>query len=411
MNGIELAQVALQRRPALRVLFTSGYAETLAESPALAGPVLQKPYRFEELLSRLDARWPRIADLGSPEIALGDPNNLVIISCHGGYGPAACPSGGQLERRLASTEDRPGATAGRGTAETGEEPGGLASLPVGDDAGAADSGGVGAGAGRRHPGRFRKPGAGRRILLAAGLRHDAGRGPAARELGIDVDIRYTKRDYQSAMDITKAFLAEQPPLDYLIVSNDIGAGGPIIKLADQAGVPLILLSNDLDPGDWAEYGEPRTKYRRWLGSIVPDHEGGGYEIAEQILSEAKRLKSGRPLRLIALGGDAETPASIDRDHGRDRALGVFQQLLGKGAVEQVAFEHLDWTDTGGYAWTKRILPTVPRVDAVWAANDPLAFGALRALHEAGYQPGKDVVVGGLNWSQARSTACSAARCY
>jgi ABC-type sugar transport system substrate-binding protein len=222
---------------------------------------------------------------------------------------------------------------------------------------------------------------------------------AAHELGIDVDIRYTKRDFQSAMDITKAFLAEQPPLDYLVGTNDIGAGGPIIKLADQAGVPLILLSNDLDPADWAAYGEPRTKYRHWLGSIVPDHEGGGYEIAEQILSEAKRLKNTRPLRLIALGGDAETPASNDRDHGRDRAIGVFQQLLGKGAVEQVAFEHLDWTDAGGYAWTKKILAAGPRVDAVWAANDPLAFGALRALHEAGYQPGKDVVVGGLNWSQ------------
>jgi len=65
----------------------------------------------------------------------------------------------------------------------------------------------------------------------------------------------------------------------------------------------------------------------------------------------------------------------------------------------VAFEHGDWTEAGAYAWSKKILPAVPRVDAVWAANDPMAFGLLRALEEAGYQPGKDVVVGGLNWSQ------------
>ena len=222
---------------------------------------------------------------------------------------------------------------------------------------------------------------------------------AAAELGIDVDIRYTKRDFQAALSITKDFLAEQPPLDYLIATNDIGAGGPIIKLADQAGVPLILLSNDLDPADWAEYGEPRTKYKHWLGSIVPDHEGGGYEIAEMVVTEAERLKTNRPLRLIALAGDAETPASNDRVHGLERALGVFQQLLGRNAVEQTALEHLDWTDAGGYAWTQKVLKSSSPIDAVWAANDPMALGALRALGEAGYHPGKDVVVGGLNWSQ------------
>ena len=36
---------------------------------------------------------------------------------------------------------------------------------------------------------------------------------------------------------------------------------------------------------------------------------------------------------------------------------------------------------------------------LWAANDPMALGAITALREAGYKPGVDVVVGGLNWSQ------------
>jgi CheY-like chemotaxis protein len=55
MNGIELAAAARLRRPALRVLFTSGYAEELAASATVADQVLQKPYRFEELVNRVDA--------------------------------------------------------------------------------------------------------------------------------------------------------------------------------------------------------------------------------------------------------------------------------------------------------------------------------------------------------------------
>ena len=70
------------------------------------------------------------------------------------------------------------------------------------------------------------------------------------------------------------------------------------------------LVNDLDPKDWAEYGEPRTKYPHWLGSIVPDHEDGGYGIAEAILTEAARIKTTRPLELLAITGDAGTPASL-----------------------------------------------------------------------------------------------------
>jgi CheY-like chemotaxis protein len=50
MNGIELAQAARRRRPALRVLFTTGDPAAVR-----SGPVLQKPYRFEGLVSALEA--------------------------------------------------------------------------------------------------------------------------------------------------------------------------------------------------------------------------------------------------------------------------------------------------------------------------------------------------------------------
>jgi CheY-like chemotaxis protein len=50
MNGIELAQAARRRRPALRVLFTTGDPTAVR-----SGPVLQKPYRFEGLVSALEA--------------------------------------------------------------------------------------------------------------------------------------------------------------------------------------------------------------------------------------------------------------------------------------------------------------------------------------------------------------------
>jgi ABC-type sugar transport system substrate-binding protein len=222
---------------------------------------------------------------------------------------------------------------------------------------------------------------------------------AGAELGINVDIRYTDRSYNKSIALARGFLSEQPSPDYLIATNDLGVGGPIIKLANTAKIPMILLSNDLDQNQLAEYGEPRTKYRNWLGSIVPDNEGGGYGIAEAVLTEAARIKKTRLLKLLALTGDIETPTSNDRVRGLKRAVGVISKLLGPGSVELVNVLYLDWTEKTAEASVSEFLRKGTRIDGLWAANDPMAFGAITALRQAGYNPGIDVIVGGLNWSR------------
>ena len=222
---------------------------------------------------------------------------------------------------------------------------------------------------------------------------------AAAELGIDIDIRETGRSHDKAVALARDFLGESPPLDYLIATNDLNPGGEIIKVADAAHVKMIFLNNDLDPKDWVEYGEPRTKYPNWLGSIVPDHEGPGYGIGAAILTEAARLKTNRPLKILALAGDTETQASIERVRGLKRAIDVMTKLLGPGSVELVEVRNLDWSEKTAEASVREFIQKGPRIDALWAANDPMALGAIAALREGGYKPGKDVLVGGLNWSQ------------
>ncbi len=219
---------------------------------------------------------------------------------------------------------------------------------------------------------------------------------AAAELGIDVDIRKTDHSYDKAIATAKELLAETPPLDYLVATNDLSVGGEIVKLADAAHVKVILLNNDLDG---PEFGEPRSKYKSWLGSIVPDHEGAGYGIATAILTQAAKVKSNRPLRVLGLTGDASTQASVARVHGLERGVGVMNQLLGANSVELTKVLYLDWTAKTAEAAVRDFTQSGPRIDALWAANDPMALGGMAALRAAGYKPGADVMIGGLNWSQ------------
>jgi ABC-type sugar transport system substrate-binding protein len=197
---------------------------------------------------------------------------------------------------------------------------------------------------------------------------------AAAQLGIDVEIRETGRSRDKAIEFAHQFLAENPPLDYLIATNDVDAAPEVIRLADAAHVKLILLNNELNEKDWVEFGEPRTKYRSWLGSIVPDHEGAGYGIATAILTEAARIKANRPLKILALTGDQDTPAGNERIRGLKRAVGDMTKSLGPGSVELVEVRYLDWTAKTAEASVRQFTARGPRIDALWAANDPMALG-------------------------------------
>ena len=51
MSGVELIRRARERRPELRAMLVTGYADLAAFSPAESDLILQKPYRLERLAS------------------------------------------------------------------------------------------------------------------------------------------------------------------------------------------------------------------------------------------------------------------------------------------------------------------------------------------------------------------------
>jgi hypothetical protein len=108
----------------------------------------------------------------------------------------------------------------------------------------------------------------------------------------------------------------------------------------------------------------RTKYRHLLGSIVPDHQGGGYGIAEAIIIEAARIKKTPPLKLLALSADVATAVSNDRIGGLKRAIDVMRDLLGPGSVDLVMIANHDRIEKTAETWMPAFVPTGPRIHAV-----------------------------------------------
>lgn len=188
-----------------------------------------------------------------------------------------------------------------------------------------------------------------------------------------------------------ALKREKP--DYVILVNENQQAPPLMEEAEKLGIPYLLLLNSLTDDQEIELGKPRAKLRHWLGSLTPDNELAGYEMARSLEAAGRRLGLGTndELSMLTLAGDFKTPASIERLAGLDRALKEFT------ALRELRRMTVNWLEQEAYQRTS-IFATQSRIDAIWAANDPVAIGAIKALREYGREPGKDYVIAGLNWS-------------
>ncbi|MBD8527360.1 LacI family DNA-binding transcriptional regulator [Pseudomarimonas arenosa] len=140
--------------------------------------------------------------------------------------------------------------------------------------------------------------------------------------------------------------------------------------------------------------EQGTKFVRW-GSLVPgqselsvgcDNVQGGRSITEHLLSLGRR-------RIGFIGNVSEgSPEFADRYRGHAEALKRAKIKLDP----MLQIDAVDSTEQVGYQAAQTLLASGQRFDAIFAASDLLAIGALRALAEAGLAVPQQVSVVGFD---------------
>ena len=140
--------------------------------------------------------------------------------------------------------------------------------------------------------------------------------------------------------------------------------------------------------------EQGTHFVRW-GAVVEgqpgvsigcDNNQGGRAITEHLLAQGRRD--------IAFIGDISPgcPEFFDRYRGYCTAL----REAGLAVDPELQVDAADSTETVGQRAMRQLLARGPRIDAVFAASDLMAIGAMRALDEAGLKVPRDVAVVGFD---------------
>ncbi|MGH3647026.1 MAG: LacI family DNA-binding transcriptional regulator [Micromonosporaceae bacterium] len=153
------------------------------------------------------------------------------------------------------------------------------------------------------------------------------------------------------------------------------------------GAMLISLHGaDPLPGTLARTGLPVVCGGRPLASTeLPytdtDNAGGAQVAVRHLLERGRR-------RIATIAGPQDMNAGIDRLAGYRAALADSDRrsLVAVG----------DFTRESGERTMRQLLEDDPQLDGVFVASDPMALGALRALHLAGRRVPEDVAVVGFD---------------
>ncbi|AHK19241.1 ribose ABC transporter substrate-binding protein RbsB [Yersinia similis] len=154
----------------------------------------------------------------------------------------------------------------------------------------------------------------------------------------------------------------------LINPTDSDAVGNAVKMANQANIPVITLDRLANSGTVVSH-------------IASDNRFGG-KIAGDFI--AKKL--GNDAKVIQLEGIAGASAARERGEG-------FKQSMEQHQFQLLASQPADFDRTKGLNVMQNLLTAYPNVQAVFAQNDEMALGALRALQTAGKT---DVLVVGFD---------------
>jgi len=215
---------------------------------------------------------------------------------------------------------------------------------------------------------------------------------AAEDLNIALDIIHTNRDRIKMVDAARRLAQSDGLPDYIVMVNELQQAPLMLEALQDTGVPVFILLNGMTPDQRDAYEMSGGDLSQIVASIVPDNEIAGYEMAISLIEEARDLGlDGDGISLLALLGDAATPAALARE------VGMLRALEENPDVELVRSFPVMWSAETAYQRTASVLGRYD-LDAVWAANDQIALGAVQAAVEASETPGESIVFAGLNWS-------------
>jgi galactofuranose transport system substrate-binding protein len=196
---------------------------------------------------------------------------------------------------------------------------------------------------------------------------------AAAKARIDLLFEDGKGLQENQIAAIRSFIKKK--VDVIAFSAVVESGwDEVLKEAKAAGIPVIISDRPVNLKDDSF----------WLSFMGSDFVEEGRRAARWLVES---MGSSTHVNIVELQGTIGSAPAIDRTIGFDEVIKDYPNY------KIIASKSSDFTRSQGYDVMKSILShNHSRIDAIFAHNDDLALGAIQALEEAGFKPGRDIKI-------------------
>ncbi len=196
------------------------------------------------------------------------------------------------------------------------------------------------------------------------------KGAEAQAKDSEIDLTITDAQNDSATQANQIQNFTSQNMSTIIINPvDSDAAGPSVKAAGNADIPVVAADRAVNGA------EVNT-------TVASDNVQGGELAAEKLAEEM-----GEEGKVVVLRGIAGTSASRERGEGFEKGIARFPD------IEVVAQQPADFDRAKGLDVMTNLLQANPDVTGVFAENDEMALGAVKALGE---RAGSTVTVVGFD---------------
>lgn len=190
---------------------------------------------------------------------------------------------------------------------------------------------------------------------------------AACAAGCDVVLCNSDLDPAKQMRYIRSLLSKR--VDGILMNSVGGLDRVQQEQLAGSGLPVVLLNR------------PRTVST--FCTVIADNNEGGYLAGEY---------------LIRLGHTEIAHLTGPRDHGnlKERARGFLRAFSNAPARKPPLVLYGEHNFKGGYELARTVVARYPEITAIFTANDIMAFGAMRALMDAGVEIPRDMSLIGFD---------------
>jgi len=199
---------------------------------------------------------------------------------------------------------------------------------------------------------------------------------AARDAGIELIFRDGEQRQENQIKAIREFIARK--VDIIAFSANVQSGwGEVLREAKAAGIPVFIIDRPVDEKDES----------LWVTLMGSDFLEEGRRAAQWLV---KYMSTERQVDIVELQGTIGSAPAIDRKIGFEEVLRDYPNY----AI--IHSESGDFFRSTGEEVMRKILAELraqgKSFDVLFAHNDDMAIGAIKAMEEVGLRPGKDVVI-------------------